>query len=157
MPDWRRIVIGDAFKTADRNYYRDLFLLWPFFLFSLVAVINFSPAQPHSERLYTYKLAACALAALMLAKEKAFLLLGSLGFVALRLGVALLLGRWWSWRHLLAFAILASLAAVLTMVLNARGWKPSYTVPDGMHVWELLSGVGGLLFGLVVTMALRPN
>jgi hypothetical protein len=41
MRNWNRIiVVGDAFKPSSRNldYYRDLFLVWPFLLFSIIAV-----------------------------------------------------------------------------------------------------------------------
>jgi hypothetical protein len=40
MPNWKRIIIGDALKVSSSgiNQLRDLFLMGPFLLFSIVAV-----------------------------------------------------------------------------------------------------------------------
>jgi hypothetical protein len=40
MPDWKRLIVGDAFQLSSRdfNYYRDLFLLWPFLLFTIAGL-----------------------------------------------------------------------------------------------------------------------
>ena len=42
MPDWKRVIVGDAFQLSSRdfNYYRDLFLLWPFLLFTIAGLVN---------------------------------------------------------------------------------------------------------------------
>jgi hypothetical protein len=42
MPNWKQIVVGDAFKISPGgfNHYRDLFLMWPFLLFSIIAISN---------------------------------------------------------------------------------------------------------------------
>ena len=42
VPDWKRVVVGDAVQLSSRdfNYYRDLFLVWPFLLFTIAGLVN---------------------------------------------------------------------------------------------------------------------
>jgi hypothetical protein len=42
MPNWKRIVVGDAFRLPSQNinYYRDLVLAWPFLLFAVVGIFK---------------------------------------------------------------------------------------------------------------------
>jgi hypothetical protein len=78
MPDWKRIVFGDAFRLPSRNlnYYRDLFLVCPFLLFAVVAVFKLLDYQ----WILGAECAGLALAALLLSRERLFLFLGALGF-----------------------------------------------------------------------------
>ena len=93
MPDWNRIIVGDAFKSHDVDYYRDLFLIiWPFLLCSVVAISTFYAKHPSTARLYGFKLAACAVLIVLLAKEKRVLILVSSCYVALRFGFGVAFG-----------------------------------------------------------------
>ena len=146
------------FKSgADGNYYRDIFLLWPFLLFSFAAAFHFPSGRARSEGLYFYELTACAIASLLLAKEKCFLLLGSLGFIAVRLGLALFLKGGWNWNAILWFAILVALLLVVGRTLVTRNWQPSYEIPEGTDVLELLLGLGGLGLAILAIIALEPH
>ena len=157
MPEWKRIIVGEALDLSSRdlNYYRDLFLLWPFLIFSIVAVSNFFAEHSHSERLYSYQIAACAIGILLLAKERALLLLGSLGYVVPRMGIFLIFHP--NRQYLLAFLVLAGLAVQLIKSLNARKWKPSYNFPGDMHILDLVVGIAGLVLALFALAGLRPH
>jgi hypothetical protein len=71
MPNWKRIIVGNAFKPPPGgiDHYRDLFLTWPFLLFSIIAIS--SPfASDSAHRSYGIKSAVCAVVAILLAKER---------------------------------------------------------------------------------------
>jgi len=71
MPNWKRIVLGDAFKLSPGgiNHTRDRFLMWPFLLVSIVAIANLS-AHEFAYRSYGFRAAASAVVAILLAKER---------------------------------------------------------------------------------------
>ena len=150
MPDWKRIIVGEAFDVTskDVNYYRDLFLLWPFLLFSMIAVSGLWHTSPGLERIYTYRMAVCAVVALLLAKERAVLLLGSLSYVGLKLGIGLIFIH--DWRIFVGFVATAGTAILLLKSLRERNWKLSYSVLPGHRVIDLAVGVAGLLAGILV-------
>jgi hypothetical protein len=97
MPDWSRIIVGDAFKLPSRsfNFYRDMSLLWPILALSVAAIIQIIAPQSPGYRVYGFKLAACATVALFLAKERLVIIAGLAAFVAIRLAVALALTQDW--------------------------------------------------------------
>jgi hypothetical protein len=97
MPDWNWNVVEEAFKLPSRNfdYYRDTFLMWPIWLFSFGSIIDIlTPASP-AYRVYGFKLAASAIVAVALAKERLILLAAGAGFVAIRLAIALAVTQDW--------------------------------------------------------------
>jgi hypothetical protein len=157
VPNWKRIIVGEAFDLTSRdpNFYRDLFLLWPFLLFSIVAVSGLWSAVSGPERTYTYKMAALAVLVLLLAKEKAFLLLGSLSYVALKLGIGLVFIH--DWRVFVGFVVTAGTLTLLIKRLNARNWKPSYDFLPGSRVLDLAVGIAGLVSGIYVVMLFHPR
>src|SRR5260370_21093684 len=84
MPNWNRILLGDSPKTyPDLNYYRDLFLMWPFLGFSIAAIPNIVIPQSAAYRIFGLKLAVCAVVALLLAKEKRILFIAASSYVGL--------------------------------------------------------------------------
>jgi hypothetical protein len=93
MPDWNRWIVGDAFKLPSRdiNYYRDMFLVWPILLFSFAAIIQIAAFSSPEYRIYGFKLAACAIVAILLAKERLVLILAGAAYIALRSAIALAL------------------------------------------------------------------
>src|SRR5690349_5000099 len=97
MPNWNRILVGDAFKVqpGGLDYYRDLFLLWPFLGFSIAATsVLMAPRNP-ADRLFGLKLAVCAIVVLFLAKEKRLLLLLAPSYVFLRMVVGIIFIHTW--------------------------------------------------------------
>jgi hypothetical protein len=80
MLDWNRQII---------DYYRDRFLLGPLLLFSLLAIANVVAPESPTDRLYGFKLTACAVIAVILARERLAIILAGPAFVTVRLAVAL--------------------------------------------------------------------
>jgi hypothetical protein len=149
MPDWRRIIVGDAFKASSRNfnYYRDLALIQPFLWFSIASIIHLWPPESTAYRAYGFRLAVCAIVAILLAKEKLILFTSALSFVTLRLAIALVF-KW----NLGGFVALLVFAGILFALLRLfKGWKPSYEWPDGMNILDLLVGITSL--GLTLALA----
>jgi len=141
MPRWKRLIIGDAFEPASRkvNFYRDLALLWPFMLFSLMAVSEVF--HPTASRHYWIFLAAVAVFLLALAKEKVLLLLAVLALVAVRcvwVSIAIRRDVW-----VIVTGVVCGLI-ILLATLVGRGYRPSYDWPENTGILELLVGVGSL-------------
>jgi hypothetical protein len=136
MPDWNRIIVGDAFKVSshDFNYYRDLFLIY-------------APVS-HAGRIYGFKLAACAVFMLLLAKEKRILILAASFYVGFRLAIRLVLGLLFlrhDWRPNVP-GLLVSAGVVLIVIRSSKGWRPSYTRSSSgkTYMLDLLVGVTSL-------------
>jgi hypothetical protein len=131
MPDWNRIIVGDAFKlpSHDLNYYRDLFLIWPFLLCSVVGITQlYAPVSP-AGRNYGFKVAACAVFTLLLAKEKRILILVASLYVGFRLAIRLVLGVLFlrhDWATYLP-GFLVSAVVVFMVIRSSIGRRPSYT------------------------------
>lgn len=83
MVNWRRIIIGDAFRfySRDFNYFRDLALVWPFLPFSIIAFSEFYVGT--TTQVHRVVMLAIAIGCLILAEER-LLLAASQGFVVLR-------------------------------------------------------------------------
>jgi hypothetical protein len=142
MPNWRRILVGDAFKlySRDVNYYRDLALLWPFLLFSIIAISEIF-AQSTTNR-HRVVMAAIAIGCLILAKEKLVLLLASLGFVALRCVWAFAIGA----RELglvVTLVVTVGLSAVILVVMRNRAYLNDW--PEKTGTLDVLIGLGSLI------------
>ncbi|HKO04677.1 MAG TPA: hypothetical protein VJW51_07995 [Candidatus Acidoferrales bacterium] len=157
MPNWNRIIVGDAFKLPSRhlNYYRDMFLMWPILLFSIGAISTIIEPQSPAQRVFGFKLAACAVFGIMLAKERLILIGGGAGFVALRLAFALALTQ--DWRAYLP-GLLVSAGIVSAILVTRRQWKPSYEspAPGEANVLSILVGVAGLGAAVGIAFWLKP-
>ena len=155
MPDWNRIIIGDAFKLPSHSFdfYRDMFLVWPILLFSVTALVQIiAPASP-AYRTYGFKLAVCAIVAVLLAKERLILIAGGAGFVALRLAVAVAITQDWR-TYLVGFLVSSGICfAALQM---GEDWKPSYAWPNKRSVLGLAVGVAGLGTAVAIGVWLKP-
>jgi len=148
------MIVGDAFKLPSRdiNYYRDLCLFWPFLLFSIAAIIHLSAPQSPAYRVYGFKLAACAVLAMILAREKLLLFTAALGFVAVRFAFGLAVTQ--DWR---ALAGLVISGGILFGILRARAdWKPSYQWSKKLSVLDLLVGVASLGGAIALAVWMRP-
>ena len=157
MPDWNRLIVGDAFKLPSRkiDYYRDTFLAWPVLLFSIIAIVNIIQPETHGQRIYGFRLAACAVIAILLAKERLILIAAGAGFVALRLAVALVVTQDWR-SYLLGFLLSAGM--VCAVLWGQRNWKPTYEspAPNKMYVVSLLVVVAGLGAAIGIAFWLKP-
>ncbi|OLB34257.1 MAG: hypothetical protein AUI02_05735 [Acidobacteria bacterium 13_2_20CM_2_57_12] len=151
MPNWNRIIIGDAFKIqpAGFDYYRDLFLLWPFLGFSIAATSVLVAPQSAAYRVFGLKLAVCAALALLLAKERVMLVLVASAYVALRMAVAIIFFHTW----LTLTLLLVSGGTLLTIFRSGalKNWKPSYVRPKKHYVLDTAVCVSGL--GVIMAIA----
>ena len=141
MPNWKRIIVGDAFSLSSRqgNYYRDLALLWPFMLFSLMAVSEF--LSPTASRHYWIALGVVSVVLLGLAKEKPLLLLGSVAWLAVRSlwGVVMIRHD----RNLILIGA-TSWLVLISAAFFGRHYRPSYEFPRNVGTLDMLVGVASL-------------
>jgi hypothetical protein len=150
MPNWNRILVGDAFKVQPGgfDYYRDLFLLWPFLGFSMVATSVLMAPKNAVDRIFGLKLAGCALVVLLLAKERRLLLLVAPSYVFLHMAVGIIFIHTWQILEWLLVSGGILLAVFWSGVLNK--WKPSYVWPTKLHALDIAIGT----LGLAVMMAI---
>src|SRR5712692_11605569 len=120
MPNWNRILGWHTFKTqlAPFDYYRDLFLVWPFLGFSIVATSVLFHAQSPANRVYGLKLVACAVVSLLLAKERLILALAASAYVALHMAWGIIFIHTWE-----IFAWLVGSACILLVAFRSGALK----------------------------------
>jgi hypothetical protein len=155
MRDWNRLIVGDAFKLPSRdiNYYRDMFLLWPILAFSGAAIVHIIAPESAAYRIYGFKLAACAIIAIALAKERLVLIAAGAGYVAIRLAVALAFTQDWR-TYSVGFLLSAGIA--LTALRLRKDRKPSYERPAKTNVVGLVMVVAGIGTAVAVGLWLKP-
>ncbi len=135
------------------DYYRDRFLMWPVLLFSILAISNILRPESAQDRAYGYKLAICAVVAILLAKERVIVLFAGTAFVALRLAVAILItGNW----RTCGVGLLLSLGVIFALVPALRRWKPNYEDPPQTNVPRLVCVVAGIAAAVTVVLLLKP-
>jgi hypothetical protein len=140
VPDWKRVVLGDAFQLSSRdfNYYRDLFLLWPFLLFTIAGLVNLFGVE-HDHRV-GIKFAALSLATILLARERFVLIGGALGFCAVQSGISFVLKH-----DRIALAVSISSSTLFLLALRGlKDYKPSYSKPKGIRIADILTGLTSL-------------
>ncbi len=134
MPDWRRLIIGDAFalQSRDPNFLRDVFLVIPFLLSTIIAVTAvLGPAHDYRAAM---KRAVISLLALLLARERFVLIGASPGFVCLQSLISFVL------KHNpigLAVSILSGVPFLL-LIRWLADYKPSYSVTKGTTMSTVL-------------------
>jgi hypothetical protein len=146
VPDWKRVIVGDAFQLPSHefNYYRDLFLLLPFLVFTIAGLVNlFSVGHDHQEGV---KFVALSFVTILLARERFILIGGALGFCAVQSGISFVLRHDWI---ALAVSISSSLFFLL-LVRSLKDYKPSYSLPKGIRIAGILIGLTSL--GLTVAL-----
>jgi hypothetical protein len=146
VPDWKRVIVGDAFQLPSRdfNYYRDLFLIWPFLLFTIAGLVNLFSVG-HDHRL-GFKFMALSLVTLLLARERFVLLGGALGFCAVQSGISFALKPEWV---ALTVSVLTGVVFLL-LIRSMRDYKPSYRWPKGLSIVDLFIGLSSL--GLTIAL-----
>ena len=149
MPNWRRIIVGDAFKLPDWRDSVDVGLILP----TLISVVLiFSSARwpmSHWDFRHLWLGIACLLLCLLLAREKAWILIGALGYVAVRLPIGLFSAN--SKLEMLGLAALelVLVGALLLLVLHVR--LPRSGTRDEITVFGLLISIAvfaGFLYAL---------
>jgi hypothetical protein len=134
------VVVGDAFQLSSRdfNYYRDLFLLWLFLLFTIAGLVKlFGVGHDHRIRM---KFLALSLVTILLARERFILIGGALGFCAVQSGISFVLKHDW-----IALAISISSSTLFLLLLRGlRDYKPSYSRRKGIRIADILTGLTSL-------------
>jgi hypothetical protein len=136
MPDWKRVIVGDAFQlpSHDFNYYRDLFLVWPFLLSTIAGLVNlFGVGHDHR---HGVKFVTLSLVTILLARERLLLIAGALGFCAGQSLLSFFLRHDWMG---LAVAIPTG-TFFLLLIRSLKDYKPSYQRPGGLRIADLLAG-----------------
>ena len=157
MPNWNRILVGDAFKVqpGGLNYYRDIFLTWPFLGFSIAAIADLVAPQSPAYRVFGSKLAVCAAVALILAKERLVLVLVASAYVAIRMTIAIIFLRiTWVTVALLLVSGGTLLAAFRSGIF--KNWKPSYERPKKHYVLDIAIGVSGIGVMMAIGFWMKP-
>ena len=115
------MIVGDTFQLPSRdfNYYRDLFLLWPFLLFTIAGLVNlFGVGHDHRVGI---KFIALSLVTILLARERFILIGGALGFCAVQSGVSFVLKHDW-----IALAVSISSSTLCLLLLRGlKNYKPA--------------------------------
>lgn len=147
MPDWNRMIVGDAFrvKSRDPNYYRDLFLFWPFWGFMVSGITKLFSS--HHDYRAGLLFSALGLLSLMLARERFFLVVVGLGFCAVQGLLAFGLKHDWAGLELAILTGMLCLAAIFSL----RDHKMSYRVErGGPYMADLLVGVSSLALAIFI-------
>jgi hypothetical protein len=145
MSDWKCTIVGDAFQlpSHDFNYYRDIFLLWPFLLFTIAGLVNlFGVGHDHRDGV---KFVALSLVTILLARERFILIGGALGFCAAQSLLSFSLRHDWVG---LAVAIPTG-TLLLVLIRSLKDYKPSYQWPKSLTIVDLLVGLSSLGFSIL--------
>ncbi|MBS0164409.1 MAG: hypothetical protein JSS48_17790 [Nitrospira sp.] len=148
MPNWRKLIVGDAFHlpSRDLNFYRDNLLIWPVLIFSVAALSNLlSRGDDHRLGII---LAGFSVLLILLARERVIVVAGALGFCTVQALAALPRRHDWS---SLAIATACSLLFFL-LIRSFKNYKPSYQWPADLYIVSLLLSLSsmGLSFALLL-------
>ena len=146
MPNWRQVIVGDAFRLPSRelSYYRDLFLACPFWLFTVASVANL--LNPHADHRLLLRVVPLSALAILLARERIGLLGGALGFTALQSLIFFVLRHDWVG---LAVAIPTGTLFYL-LIWFLKDYKSSYEFPRDLTIVDLVIGLSSLALSLMV-------
>jgi hypothetical protein len=151
MPNWKRILVGDAFllPSTDFDYYRDSVLVWPFVLFSIAGVVNLFTRGINHEAGIEYS--AMAIAAILAARERIILLGAALGFCTWQSSISFGLKHEWS-----AFAIAVLTGSSFVFLVRAfADYKPTYQVARGLTMVGLILSASSLGITLLLFRVIR--
>jgi hypothetical protein len=139
------------FFSRDINYLRDAALFWPFVVNVIFAVgYAFNPM----DRALALRCAVVVIAALLLAKEKLFLILVGLGFIAIRCVITLIFYPW-NW----LFFIGAILAGVPFLAANHywRNPKLAYSLPEEFRLIDALLAIASIIGTIFLAYMISPS
>jgi intracellular septation protein A len=136
--------------SRDFNYLRDMALFWPFIFYSIFGVASaFSPGY----RYLAIRCAVVAIAALILAKEKLFLFIVGVGFVAVQCVITLILHSWNS------AVLTAGVLTGCTFLLAGHFWrkrKLTYKLPNEFRLVDALWSIASILCSLLLAYVVSP-
>ncbi len=119
-----------------------------------------SARQSRFERaqlIYGFKSAVCAIAAILLAKERLILFMGGLLYVAVQLAWALRIAHnWTDWRVPLGLLVSGGLVVLISAIAYRSGWKPSYTWPKKIYILDILVGLASLGGTIALIRWMKP-
>lgn len=153
MPDWKRLLVGkdSELPSPDLNYYRDLLLISPFFLFTLGGLAHI--LGPQNEQLLAFKFFALAAISIVLASERLILFVLAVTLCSLRLTIALGMNP-------TALTILSLAASILPVLLAwrfVRHYKPSYCLPKTLDVITFVIAACSFLISLKALILLDSS
>ena len=153
MPDWKRLLVGEdsELPSPDLNYYRDLLLVSPFFLFTLGGLAHI--LGPQNERLLAFKFFALAAVSIALASERLILFVLAVVLCSLRLTIALGINP-------TALAVVTLIASILPIVLAwrfVRSYKPNYALPKTLDVISFVIAASSFLISLKALILLDSS
>jgi hypothetical protein len=146
VPDWEKVIVGDAFElpSHDFNFYRDLFLVWPFLLFTILGLVSLFGVG-HDLR-DGAKFLALSLVTILLARERFILIGGALGICAVQSLLSFFLRNN---RVGLAVGILTG-ALFLLLIGSLKDYKPNYQPPRSSSIVAGLVSLLSLGFSFLV-------
>ena len=149
MLNWKYIIVGDALTLTSREpaYYRDLFFVFPFFLYSIAGIIHLLS----QDKILGYKFLAIAAIALLFAKHRLPIVAAAAGFVFLRCAIFVPFHR----DRQLLLALAVSGAVLLVLIPFLKNYRSSYTSPKGLRIADLLVGLASLGISVYIAALLQ--
>ena len=146
MSNWDKVIVGDAFKLPSHNFdfYRDLFLVWPFLLFTIAGLVSlFGVGHYYRDGA---KFLALSLVTILLARERFILIGAALGICTVQSLLSFFLRHNWVG---LAVAIPTG-ALFLLLSGSLKNYRPSYQWPRGSSIVTALVSLLSLGFSFLV-------
>jgi hypothetical protein len=159
VPEWKRIIVGDAFKlrSSDPRYYANIFLFWPTLLFTWALAASLwkwplTDIHWHSVIILVALFGTCFL----LFTERAVVAISLLAYTAYLAWRAFVFGHLGP-RDAFELIVVCFSVGLALYLLNrvrirrsaAKDW------PDELDFLALCAGVGGIIFAFIVLFALR--
>lgn len=149
MLNWKYIIVGDALTLTSREpaYYRDLFFVFPFFLYSIAGMIHLLS----QDKILGYKFLAIAAIALLFAKHRLPIVAAAAGFVFLRCAIFVPFHR----DRQLLLALVMSGAVLLMLMPFVKHYRLAYPSPKGLRISDLLVGLASLGISFYIAALLQ--
>lgn len=137
--------------SRDLNYLRDVFLFWPFVLFTILSVGCLFSGR---ELQLGIRFAMVAIIALFLSKEKLLVALVAMGFVAIQGIITFFLQRW------NGRVLIVTLLTGIPFLIANRYWrhpKLKYQVPEDFRLIDALWSILSLCAAFLAMYLIRPQ
>jgi len=139
--------------SRDINYLRDVVTFWAFLIFSIVTVASIFHPSNHQ---YTLRIAALAVTALALAKEKMVVFFGTFGFVALQCLITLVTEPWnWIVFNIGILTLVPFLIAAY--VLRNKKWSYHFPEDNEFGALDILLSVASICGAILLLYLIKPD